>query len=41
MDMTAVLAAFTEGNTAVATIGAAALIMVVGIKVWKRLRGAS
>ncbi len=41
IDTTAALAAFTDGETAVAAIAAAALIMVIGIKVWKRLRGAA
>lgn len=41
MDITAVTAAFTDGGVAVAAIGSLALVMTVGIKVWKRLRGAS
>lgn len=40
-DVSAATAAITDGGTAVATIGVAALVMVVGIKVWKRLRGAA
>jgi hypothetical protein len=41
MDVTAAVAAISDGGTAVAAIGAASLILVVGIKVWKRLRGAA
>ena len=41
MDLTEVLAAYTSGNTAIATIGALSLAMVVGIMVWRRLRGAA
>jgi len=41
MDTTAVVAAITDGGTAVASIGAASLILVVGIKVWQRIRGAA
>ena len=41
MDTTAVVAAITDGGTAVAAIGAASLILVVGIKVWQRIRGAA
>ncbi len=33
--------AITGGNTAIAALGVAALVMVVGLKVWKRLRGAA
>lgn len=30
----------TGGNTAIAALGLAALGLVIGLKVWKRLRGA-
>lgn len=41
MDVSSALTAFTEGGTAAATIGLAALVMVIGIKVFKRIRGAA
>lgn len=41
MDVTAAIAAITDGGTAAAAIGVAGLIMVIGIKVWKRIRGAA
>lgn len=41
MDVTTALAAFTDGGTAAASIGLAALVLVIGIKVWKRLRSAA
>lgn len=42
MDVTAVETFLeTTATGAVATVAAAALILVVGIKVWKRLRSAS
>lgn len=41
MDLTAVTAVFSDGTTAIATIGALSLAMVVGIMVWKRMRGAA
>jgi len=41
IDVTDVTDALTEGGVAIATIGAAALVMIVGLKVWKRLRGAA
>jgi len=40
-DVAAVLAEFTAGAAPVAALGAAALILTVGISVWKRLRGVS
>lgn len=41
MDVTAAVTAITDGGTAAALIGGAALVMVIGIKVWKRIRGAA
>lgn len=41
MDTTAAVTAITDGNTAIAAIAGAALIAVIGLKVWKRLRGAA
>lgn len=41
MDLSDVTDAITAGSTAIATIGAAVLVMVVGLKVWKRLRSAA
>lgn len=40
-DTTDAVAAITAGNVAIAALGVAALVMVVGLKVWKRLRGAA
>ncbi|MFC4158451.1 major capsid protein [Chitinimonas lacunae] len=40
MDMSAVTGAVKEAGTAVATVGAAVLLVYVGIKVWKWVRGA-
>lgn len=40
-DVTDALAAITAGNTAAASIGVAALALVIGIKVWVRIRGAA
>lgn len=40
-DMTAVTAIFTDAGTAAATVGAASLILVIGIAAWKKLRGAA
>lgn len=39
IDLTGATAAITDGETAVATIGLAVLVMVIGMRVWKRLRG--
>lgn len=41
MDVSAAVAAITDGGAAAALIGGAGLIMVIGIKVWKRIRGAA
>lgn len=42
MDVTAVTTFLSgDATTAIATIGGAVLLLVVGMKVWKRLRGAS
>lgn len=42
MDVTDVVTFIsTDATTAVATIAGAALVLVVGLKVWKRLRGAA
>lgn len=41
MDVTSAMTAFTDGGAAVATIGLAALVLVVGIKVWQRIRSAA
>lgn len=40
IDVTAVTAATTDAGTAVATIGAAVLVVYVGIKAYKWIRGA-
>jgi len=40
MDMTTVTTALADGGTAAATVGAAALVLIVGIKVYKYVRGA-
>lgn len=40
-DVSDAVSAITDGNAAIAVIGGAALFMVVGIKVWRRLRGAA
>lgn len=34
-------AAISAGETAIAALGVASLVMIVGVKVWKRLRGAA
>lgn len=41
MDVTAVTTAIGDGGVAAAAIGSAALILIVGIKVWQRLRSAA
>lgn len=41
MDTTAAVAAINAGATAIAAIAGAALIVVIGLKVWKMLRGAA
>jgi hypothetical protein len=33
--------AITAGGVAIAALGVASLVLVVGLKVWKRLRGAA
>lgn len=40
MDVTDAVTAITAGGAAIATLGLAALVQVVGLKVWKRIRGA-
>lgn len=40
-DVTAAVAAITGGNVSIGELGVAALVMIVGMKVWKRLRGAA
>lgn len=40
-DVTDATDAITAGGTAIAALGVAALVMIVGLKVWKRLRGAA
>lgn len=39
IDLTAATAAITDGDTAIATLGLLVLSTVIGIRVWKRLRG--
>lgn len=39
IDLTGATTAITDGEAAVATLGLAVLVMVIGIRVWKRLRG--
>jgi hypothetical protein len=41
MVVTDAVTAIEAGEAAIATIALAALILVVGLKVWKRLRGAA
>lgn len=41
MDVSAAVTAITDGGTAAGLIGVAALVLVIGIKVWKRIRGAA
>lgn len=40
VDVTSVTTAIADAGTAAATVGAAVLVMVVGIKVYKWIRGA-
>lgn len=40
VDVTSVTTAISDAGTAAATVGAAVLVMVVGIKVYKWIRGA-
>lgn len=40
VDVTSVTSAIGDAGTAAATVGAAVLVMVVGIKVYKWIRGA-
>lgn len=40
VDVTSVTTAIGDAGTAAATVGAAVLVMVVGIKVYKWIRGA-
>jgi len=40
-DVTTATGAITAGEAAIAGLGAAALVLIVGLKVWKRLRGAA
>lgn len=40
IDVTAVTSAIGDAGTAAATVGAAVLVMIVGIKVYKWIRGA-
>lgn len=40
VDVTAITGAISDAGTAAATVGAAVLVMVVGIKVYKWIRGA-
>lgn len=40
IDVTAVTGAIGDAGTAAATVGAAVLVMIVGIKVYKWIRGA-
>ncbi|MAY38655.1 MULTISPECIES: major capsid protein [Spongiibacter] len=42
MDMTAVTDFITgDATTAVATVGGAALVLIIGLKVWRYLRSAA
>lgn len=41
MDIADAVAAITSGGTAVAALGVAVLVVVVGVKMWKRLRSAA
>lgn len=40
-DTSDVIGAITAGGAAIAVIAAASLVVVVGLKIWKRLRGAA
>jgi len=40
-DVSDATTAIGGGNSSIAELGVAALVMIVGIKVWKRLRGAA
>jgi len=41
MDLTGATDAITDGSTAVATLGLAILIFYIGLRMWKRIRGAA
>ena len=41
MDITGADVAITDGSTAVATLGLAVLIFYIGLRMWKRIRGAA
>jgi hypothetical protein len=41
MDTTAAVTAITDGGVAIAAIAGASLVLVIGLKVWKRLRSAA
>jgi hypothetical protein len=41
MDTTAAVSALTDAGTAAAAIGSASLILMIGIRAWKMLRGAA
>lgn len=41
MEIEGAITAITAGGTAVAAIGVASLVVVVGMKMWKKLRGAA
>ena len=41
MDITGADTAITDGSTAVATLGLAVLIFYIGLRMWKRIRGAA
>jgi hypothetical protein len=41
MDTANAISAITDGGTAIAAIGGAMLAVVVGLKMWKKLRSAA
>jgi hypothetical protein len=41
MDTTAAVTAINDGGTAIAAVAGASLLLVIGLKIWKRLRSAA
>jgi hypothetical protein len=40
-DVSSATSAISSGGVAIAALGVAALVLIIGLKVWKRLRGAA
>jgi predicted phage tail protein len=40
-DVSTATSAISAGGVAIAALGVAALVLIIGLKVWKRLRGAA